>query len=260
MIKAFLIPLLAGALCAQQTAPPADPEAALRERVRQFYQLLSDKKFRQAEGMIAEDTRDDYYNARKQDIKGFTIEKIDLDKDNAHAKVVIKLKVLFLMPGAGAQTLEISPPSYWKMENGEWRWYIPEELKAATPFGKMRTGDSAAGEANTKGQAPGTIDNPDIKALLGQVTIDKDAVELGAETPDKAVTITNGTPGPVELHMDPHVQTIKGLEVKLDKTHLDKGEKTQIHLHYLGSGKISDVVEVTAAPLNVPLYVTVKAK
>jgi hypothetical protein len=255
MNKGLLILPLATVLFAQQPAP----ETALRDRVQQFYQLLQDKKYRQAEDMIADDTRDDYYNARKQDIKGFSIEKIEIDPDNAHAKITLKLNVLFLMPGAGAQIVAIAPPSYWKIDKGEWRWYIPAEVKNASPFGTMHTGDTTPG-TNTKGQAPGSLDNPDIGALMGQVSIDKTAVELTADAPDSVVTITNQTPGPVELQIDPHVQIIKGLTLKLDSTHLDKGEKTMAHFHYSGSGRIADIAEITALPLNRPLYITVKTK
>jgi hypothetical protein len=260
MFKCFLIPAFAMAVLAQQEAPSPTSEAALRERVQQFYQYQMDKKFRLAEPMIADDTKDDYYASRKPDIKGFTVEKIELVKDGTQAKVLIKAKVVVLMPGAGAQIFEMPTPTWWKLENSEWRWFVPEEMKAATPFGKMKTGESGPDTLTMKGAAPGGIANPNVSALQGQVSVDKTSVELSADAPDMLVTITNEMPGPVDLRVDPHVEMIKGLAVKLDKTHLEKGEKTGVHFHLTGTGKIADVVEIAALPVNRPLDITVRTK
>jgi hypothetical protein len=260
MLRCFLIPVFATAVWAQQTAPATEAENALRERVKQFYQLQVDKKYRQAEAFIADDTKDDYYVARKPDLKGFSVEKIELLKDGAQAKVLIKAKVVVLMPGAGAQIFDMPTPTYWKLENNEWRWYIPAEMKTATPFGKMKTGESGPDTLSMKGAAPGGISNPNLGALQGSIKADKSEVTLSAETPDSAVTISNELPGPVDLRIDPHVQIIQGLEFKLDKTHLEQGEKTTAHFHLTGRQKIADVVEITAMPLNRPLDITVKTK
>jgi hypothetical protein len=260
MVKCFLIPVLAAALQAQQAAPAADAETALRARVQQFYRLQQEKKFRQSEAMIADDTKDDYYASRKPDIKGFTIEKVELQKDSTEAKVTIKVKVVVLMPGAGGQIFDMTTPTYWKIEAGEWRWCIPADVKVSTPFGKMKTGDSGADVLNMKGAAPGGLSNPNLGALLGQVSADATSVELSADAPDSVVTITNGLPGPTDLRIDPHVETIKGLVVKLDKTRLEQGEKVAVHFHFSGTGKISDIVEIVAMPLNRPLDITVRTK
>ena len=54
-----------------------------------------------------------------------------------------------------------------EIENGEWRWYISEEAKSATPFGNMKMGERT-GVLDGKGAAPGGISNPDLGALEGQ--------------------------------------------------------------------------------------------
>jgi hypothetical protein len=260
MVKSLLIPMLAASAWAWQGPPSADTVAALRARVQQFYQLEVDKKYRQAESMIADDTKDDYYNSRKPDLKGFSVESVELMKDNTQAKVLIKAKVLILMPGAGAQIFDMPTPTYWKLENNEWRWFIPEEMKTGTPFGKMKTGDSGTDSLSMKGAAPGGIANPNLGALLGQITIDKTSIELSAAAPDAVATITNQLPGAVDLRVDPHVEVIKGLTVKVDKIHLEQGEKTEVHFHLAGKEKIADVVEITALPLNRVLDITVRTK
>jgi len=249
MDRRLLFPVAAATAWAQQTSPAAaKAEKALRERVQQFYQLQLDKKYRQAEAMVADDTRDDYYASKKPDIKGFSIEKIQLLDGNTKAKVIIKAKVVMLFPGAGAQIFETPTPTEWKLENGEWRWYISEEAKAASPFGRLKT--TAGGAIDNKGQAPGGIEHPNLGALEEQIAIDSTAVEFSAEKPEGTVTISNGLPGPITLRIDPHADTIKGLTVKADKMTINSGEKSVVTFHREGSGPLSDFVQITAQPFS----------
>jgi hypothetical protein len=262
MDRRLLFPAVAVTAWAQQASPAAaEAEKALRDRVQQFYQLQVDKKYRQAEGMVADDTKDDYYVGKKPNIQGFTIDRVELSDDNTKAKVSIKAKVLVLMPGAGAQVFEMPTPTTWKVENGEWRWYISAEAKVTTPFGKINTaGDTKTSELNTKGQAPGGIMNPDLGALQGKATIDRAEVILTADSPSQVVTITNELPGPLDLRVDPHAGMIKGLTVEVDKTHLEAGEKARVLLRLTGTNRISDVVEIAAFPLNRPFDIKVTSK
>ncbi len=247
---------------AQQTSPTAaEAEKALRDRAQQFYQLQVEKKYRQAEALVADDTKDDYYNSRKPDIKGFTIEKVELAPDMKTAKMIIKAKVVFLMPGAGAQTVDFPTPTEWKLENGEWRWYISQETRVTTPFGKVHTSGSGSATASpdVKGAAPGGIDNPNFAALQNQVSISKTSVNL-SQSGEDSVSITNGLPGPIDLRLDPHVESINGLEVTLDKTHLASGETAVVRLHLTGDKKLRDRVDIVAQPLNRLLSIEVSAQ
>src|SRR5580692_1418161 len=93
--RRFLFPVAAVTAWAQQPSPAvAEVEAALRARVEQYYQLQVDKKFRQAEAMVAEDSKDDYYNRAKQDIKSFSIQQIEFRRDNSRARVTLKAKLV----------------------------------------------------------------------------------------------------------------------------------------------------------------------
>ena len=65
MDRRLLFPAVADTAWAQQSSPEAvAAEKALRERVQQFYQLQQDKKYRDAEAIVADDTKDSYYAAR----------------------------------------------------------------------------------------------------------------------------------------------------------------------------------------------------
>jgi hypothetical protein len=256
--RLLAFPAAATVCWAQQTAPAADEaKQALIGRVQTYYQLMVDEKYRQAEALIAEESKDDYYNGKKPKIKGFDLMSVALNDDQVTAKVTIKAKVLMLMPGAGAQIFEIPSPTYWKLENGQWCWYVPEEVKRMSPFGKMQTGEKAGAGSDAdsmKGRAP------EFRALVGQVRIDKTAVEFTAEAPEQKVVIENGLPGPLNLRLDPHAETIKGLSVTVDKLNLGSGEKATVSMRWDGSGKISDVVEIAAFPVNRPFDITVKSK
>jgi hypothetical protein len=254
MDRRLLFPAAAATVWAQQVSPAAaEAEKALRDRVQQYYQLQVEKKFRQAEAMVAEDSKEDYYNGKKPNIRGFSIDRVEFQDNGTTATVTIKAKVLVLMPGAGAQVFEMPSPTHWKLENGLWCWYIPPEAKVTTPFGKLQIAEGSAGQTpDPKGKAP------DLAALVGQVSINRTSVDFGAGRDEQSVTITNGLPGPLDLRVDPHAEQIRGLSVAIDKTHLESGEKATLHFRMTGNAKIADVVEVTAFPINRAFDIQVK--
>lgn len=255
--RLFLLPVAAATVWAQQ-ASPAEEETrkALISRVSEYYKLMVEKKYRQAESMVAEESRDDYYNGKKPDIKGFDILKVDLAAGANEATVTVKAKVLVLMLGAGAQIFDMPSPTHWKLVDGKWYWFIPEEVKHATPFGKIQTNAATGleGLPNTKGKAP------EMGSLLGQVTIDRLNVSLNAKDMEQTVTITNGLPGPSDLRIDPHVEAIKGLTVRVSSLHLDSGQKATVRLRWDGKTTVSDTVEIRASPLNLAFDIEVTAK
>ncbi len=247
MDRRLLFPAIAATAWAQQPSQPVTE--ALRDRVQQYYQMMVDKKYRQAEAMVAEQSREDYYNGKKPDLRGFDIMNLDLQTPTT-AKVTIRAKVVVLMPGAGGQLFDMPTPTYWILENGAWCWYIPEEVKAATPFGQMKNGANAAGGMDMKGAAPGGIDNPNVGSLVDQISIDKRSVTLTAKAPEQSVTITNGLPGPLDLTLDGRVLNIKGLKVEVKPTHLDAGAKAVVTIRRVGEAKLKDVVQVVAEPFH----------
>src|SRR5260370_2562002 len=81
MSRAYVGLLLVSALWAQNPgdlldkAPP-DVEDALRDRITAFYQAHVDRKFRQADDYVAQDTKDFYYEANKPGYLAFEIRKL----------------------------------------------------------------------------------------------------------------------------------------------------------------------------------------
>ena len=61
-----------------------------------------DKKYRQAEALVAGDSKDEYYNSNKYNIKSFKIQKIELFNNNTRAKVTILAKVTLIIRAGAA--------------------------------------------------------------------------------------------------------------------------------------------------------------
>jgi hypothetical protein len=258
MDRRLLFPIAAVTAWAQQPSPEAaKAEAALRARAEQFFQLQVDRKFRQAESIVAEDSKDEYYNANKLNIKGFTIQKIELLDGAAKAKVAIKARVTLTVPGFGVLDLDSPSTSTWKLENGEWVYYVDPEAALQTPFGKLNPGSSGAGTSSGPrlfgGRGPMAA-----SALKDQLKIDRNSVVLTADSPQQTVTISNELPGPVDLRV-PEGQA-QGFKVKIGKDHLERGERTDLQFTATDLKPGEQVVSVLVAPLNTQLDIQVITK
>jgi hypothetical protein len=245
-------------VCAQQTAPgQAEAEKALRDRVQQFYQLQADKKYRQAEAFIAADTKDLFYASGKPDISDFSIVKIVM-RDATHADVTVKAKVNMFVMGAGMRPIELPTTGAWKIEDGQWVWYVDQAAGLKTPFGDIKpsagtTPDAAPDDISAR------IKNFSVDAIRSQVTFEPRAVSLNPDRTVQTVTITNGMPGAITLDLP--VEKIPGIGLELDKKHLEAGEKANLTITRLGEKPIlSASVRVDVSPLNVTLEVQVNSR
>ena len=233
--------------------PPRQQRQFLRARAEQFYQLQVDKKFRQAEAFVAEDTKDDYYNAGKPDIKTFEIEGIELLDNNSRARVKMQRKIVVQAP-IGVQEFDIPVITTWKLENGQWVWYI-EHGPRVTPFGVVTVPAAGAGKDSAAPPAPGKLD---LAALLNQVTLDKTSVVLSTSDPAQTVTVSNSLPGSVTLKLEtPHLE---GIAVELEKTELKAGEKSAIRFRLTGEAKNSGIVRLVVSPLNKIFEISVQSR
>jgi hypothetical protein len=256
MDRRLLLPAVAITAWAQQTNPAAaKAEKALRARVQQFFQFEIDKKFRLVEPMVADDTKDLYYNASKPDLKAFSIEKIELLDRNTRARVTVKTTQIVLIPGAGPMPFELANPTLWKKEKGQWVYYVDQDALKNTPFGRFEPGK---GDPTSKLDKTGAA--PDLATLMNQVTIDRTSIELTESQPSQTVTITNKLPGVVDLTLDSHVAKIKGLIVELSKPHVNSGETSVIGFRAEPGARFSDVVQITASPMNKEFDIQVSAK
>lgn len=239
-----LLLLLAVVASAQQTAPaPADAEAALRARAQQFFQLQVEKKYRPAEAMVADDTKDYYYSGKRFNINTFSIEKIELLDDNTRARVTIDAKITRPVPGFGF--LDFAAPSItlWKIENGQWVYYVDQTAVVPTPFGPVENAPGNAGPPAGSMAAK----MPDVSTFRNLVKIDRESVDLTRGGPVQTVTVSNELPGGVDLALQ--FMPVDGLSAQLEKMHLEAGAKTAIQFRATGQGKATATVHVSISPI-----------
>jgi hypothetical protein len=192
-----------------EKAPPHVDEA-LRGRVAKFFQAHVEGKFRNAEEVIAEDSKDAFYNLEKQRYLEFEVIRINYSEDFTKATVVTKVGLEWRSPRIGV--MKVHPPinSLWKLENGEWYWYIVQQKDWSTPWGRMN---------------PGPDDPEKLKRLFTGVDVATVRSNINIEA-----VISNTLPGEVRLRMDAPPRS--GLEVKLDKNVLKSGEQAKISVSY----------------------------
>jgi hypothetical protein len=225
MFRLLTLTLLAAAGFAQTPAdlfnkPPADVDQALRARITEFFQDHVDGKYRQAEALVAEDTKDFFYTSNKPKYLSFEISSIAYSEGYTRAKAIVICEQVVPFPGFQGKPVKIPTPSTFKLVDGQWYWYVDMEHIHDSPFGPLRAGPAAPG-----GTGGGTLTMPKpedvLKAASEQVKADKQAVSLKPGGSDQ-VTVSNQAPGVMSLSV---AGSIPGVNVTLDHKDLKTGDK-----------------------------------
>ncbi|MGA3018555.1 MAG: hypothetical protein ABSF62_15645 [Bryobacteraceae bacterium] len=256
------IAVLLAAACFAQTTPPDAPkppagvDQALRARVNEFYGLLLKRDFRKAEALIAEDTKDYYYGIGKPDFTKFELLEIRYSDDFTHATAIVQCTQKVVQPGFPLSEWNLKIPSAWKLENGNWYWYV-SQTEVMTPVGivkKVEAGNGAGGSAPaTDGGPPKVVPKPPDFAY-GKVAADKNMVTLEENKAEK-VTIVNGSTGEIRLSMPKQL----GLDLQLEPAVLLAGEKAVLTVRALRDS-VSGVVYVEVIPTGEIVAVKVEVK
>jgi hypothetical protein len=212
------------------TKAPPDVDSALRERVMQFYNFQIEGKFRAAEALVCEDSRDAYYNTDKRQWKNASIVGVKYGEDFRTAKVTTALGTEFVSRGGRAPV--VYPLSGdWRVENGAWCLAIPPIARGelVTPFGLMHPGATAS--AGEPAPAPPKGPRMTPEALLNGVRLNRNEVTLdSAKEKADEIEITNTLDGVVELRADS--APLKGLAYRLSKGRLVKGDVAKLTVAY----------------------------
>lgn len=256
--RLVLVAAAATALAAQSPADlfekaPPDVDAALRERVRLFYQAHVDGKFRLADTVVHEDSKDAYFAAEKTQYKSFEIIRINYSDNFTRARVVTAVVTDFAMPGFRSTEARVPLTTLWKLDQGQWWWYVEPGRGRQTPFGEMKPGPGS--DSNHPFAMLGKM--PSLDEIRSQVAVDKTEVRLGSED---AVVVTNRMPGPVQLELEwPPNQ---GFEARLERKELKGGETAKIVFRATGGEGPARVAEarLRVMPINrvIPIRVTVE--
>ncbi|HUE02628.1 MAG TPA: hypothetical protein VMR62_23875 [Bryobacteraceae bacterium] len=262
--------------------PPIEVDAALRARVSQFYQYEIDRKFYRALQLVAEDTRDYFVESSKAPYLGFQIDTISYSDGFTKAAVVALVSRLVPVEGFMGHPLPTKMTTRWKLENGQWCYYVdPRDLRV-TPFGpappnmfSTARGAPAAPHPNPAAPltpakpaagTPGLPSAPGVPVApvprvagtpgLGvppsniprMLFADQDSIQLkSAGASSGQVTISNPTPFPATVTVA--YPTEKGLTVKLDPPTIYPNQKAVLSVQSSGGGKTAK------APVTISLKV-----
>jgi len=249
-------------------APP-DVEEALKARVEEFFGLLAAGKFRQAEALVAEDTKDRYYAADKDQTEGFSLVKIAYKENFTQANVVGLKMVSWSVPGAAQPVkLKATFTSYWKIDNGKWCWYLPPEPEfLETPYGKMRNPKFAGNKQATPedamkiqaamAEAQRNMNDIAANAQAG-VRVNPPVIHLAPKFSKGEVSITNGLPGSVKLRLGR--LEVPGLELTLSTDELASKQSAVLRAVYNPGNhrepmKKAVTLDVTVEPTNQKLSI-----
>lgn len=232
-------------------APPA-VDAALRARISKFYQLHIEGKYRQAEAMVADDTRDYFYNSGKPKYTGFTINRIDYSDDFTTAKAVVIVQRIVMMPGLTNEPRPWPEPSKWKLINGDWYWYLTHDDQLMTPMGLSKP--SAGGETP---RIPG---QEEMAKALDQVRADKTEVTLKPDEESSGqFVVSNPLAGAINLTVE--APPDPAFTARLDQADVPPGGKATITVEWKpGTHPAPRLIQIVvrAQPVNVVIPLRVK--
>jgi hypothetical protein len=229
-------------------APPA-VDQALRGRIQFFFQAHVDGKWRLADQVVAEDSKDSFFAMQKPRVLSYEIAKIEYSDNFQRAKVTVNCEEDMLMMGAGTVRLKMPRSSDWKLENGEWFWFFDSNAVRETPFGPLKYLANGAVDPSTPTQLS-IPKGPSAKDIRSGIKLDKMEVSLKAkELSSDTVTVSNGLAGWVTLALQ--VPQIHGFEVKVDQKNVKAGQQAHITFRFdpsAGDAPPSEVVNLLVNP------------
>lgn len=231
-----------------EKAPPAI-EQALRDRIAIFMAAHISGKFRNAEAVVHEDSKDIYYDSQKTKYIGYEIVRINYSENFTKATVVTAVEMDWSTARLGK--LRVKPPltTTWKMDNGQWWWYAIPQKDWKTPFGTMNPGEDA--KPGVTSIPKYTV--PDKDTLYKQVEVSRTDIALSSWQPSEdQAEITNKLLGEITLKLN-SVGLPPGLTVQLSKETLGTGETAQLMFKYVPPDrtvKTTQTVKVAVAPTN----------
>ena len=230
---------------AAQPSPKVDQ--SLRARINEFYELQVNRQFRQAEDLIAQDSKEFYYESKKPDIKSFSIDKIEYSPGLKTAVASIRAKVEIIFGGAPPMVVESVSPSNWKIEKGKWCWYFDKEKFSETPFGKAHPQTAGANASPPDPRA--LFQSTAAAAMKGAVQPDKQRIQLDAAHPaPQTIQLKNVLPGGVSIKA---VNAPAGVNVVIAKQDLGPTESTAVTITPVeGTTERPAAVVFQALPMN----------
>ncbi len=187
-----------------------------------FFQAHVDGKFRVADQIVAEESKDAFFEMEKTRYLSFEILSITFSDNFTRARATVDCAQEMIVPIIGKTKMKMPRVSLWKLIDGEWFWYVNPVVERESPFGTLRPGPSA-GAPGARQELP---KGPSIEEVQRMVTADKSDLQVTADAAAQPVTLTNKLPGAVKLSLE--FLKRPDFAVKLDKELMMQNES--VHL------------------------------
>jgi len=255
-----------------QADPPPEVDQALRARITQFFTYMVEGNFRKANDLVAEDTKDEYFNGSHSRLNSFKIESLTYSENFTKAELKLMAKRNM---NIGGLDVEIPVPSLttWKIEDGKWVWYhnadpgrigiiAPDLVSAPQSNNPAVAGQAAPDDAAMRAALQMALKQPNA-VLSNDSGVDKSEVILSADQVSEAkVVFHNGVSGGVQLQITTPANVPPGFSAKLEKGQAIGGEDVGIRLRYDPGDKKqtpgSFEVRVMTVPFNQVFAINVK--
>ncbi len=238
------------------TSAPDAVKESLAARVSTFYEFFQVGKFRDAEAILSEDSRDIFYNIKKSRIFGFEIKSLEFTEDFKFAKVLVTCKMI--VPMMGLKSFEMPVNSEWAWQDGDWFMHFGQ-LKAPdgsfqTPFGPMRPQSAS----NSGGLFQPAVARPTLDSLKSMFRADRTELRMSGSQPgEQAISIQNRAAGPLDLSV--HGRLPARVRVELPEP-IGAGERGKVRFVYTpGEEPLRGrhEVELMVLPINQILKISI---
>lgn len=259
--------VLTASACLAQTPPP-EVDAALRARVNEFMGYHVTANFMKAFELVAEDTREYYFGAQKNQYLSFKIGNIEYNDNFTKAVVEVEGERKIRLSPEFPETIIVHPMRQdWKIENGKWVWYVKPQLDCPTPMSCDPHGKPwAQQQADTANNA---IPLPDLsqkkmdeqaRKILKASQVDKPEVAMTASVVStQHVVFHNGAPGYVKVFIQ--APELAGFTAKLEKGDVGANQDVGIDLRWEPGKAVAPkalILVVVVEPLSQTFPIVVK--
>ena len=254
----IVYPAIAVTASAQSPVPP-EVDTELRSRAGEFFRFQQEKKFRQAESIVADESKDDYYSAYKPALEGFKITRIEYMENGTKAHVTILAKARISIMGTSApQVFDVPSMSTWKVENGKWFWYMDKDLLRSTPFGMAKEKGKTTDPAELFKEQSRSA--PSLEEIQNGIRVEPAIVSLIPGGHTVSVVISNTLSGEARVTLAKRATPIEGFEASGDQVVVKGNSKGELLFSAKAGSKFSEDLTLIAEPLGQRIVVHVETK
>ena len=217
----------------EQAAPPEIDES-LRATVNQFYSYFQRGRFREAEDLVDHESKDLYYDARKQRVISFELRQVSWSEDFREADVLVAAS--WVLPMLGDTPVPVPLSSNWRLVDGVWRLHL-EPRPGAEDGGYM----SPAGPMNFSDEEPAQLGSPaammsaprpTIESLANMYEVSAESVTFNADAEGpqtQELIVQNKSRGSLRVEL---ISESDGIEVAIEPDKFRAGEEAKVLLTY----------------------------